>query len=133
MYNQFGNPQFGYGQQAAPYLPDFKFQQQPQPAPQPQANVSWIYVNGIDGAKGQIVQPGQTAWMMDNSEPMIYVKAVDSMGTANLKAFRLTEINAQTAPATSNVDLSGYAHKSDIDGILNRLSALEDTIGGLNA
>ena len=46
------------------------------------ANVTWIYVNGWDGARNQIVQPGQTAWMMDNNDPVIYIKAVDSMGSA---------------------------------------------------
>ena len=32
----------------------------------PTQNVNWIYVAGVDGAKNQIVQPGNTAWMMDN-------------------------------------------------------------------
>ena len=67
---------------------------------QPQSNVSWIYVNGVQGARDHIVQPGQTAWMMDNNDPVIHVKIVDSMGSATLKSFRLTEINPQqqTAP-----------------------------------
>ena len=70
------------------------------PAPQqnaqaqntPGSNVTWIYVNGMAGAREQIVQPGQTAWMMDNNEPVIFVKSVDTMGSAKLRAFRLEEI-----------------------------------------
>ena len=41
-------------------------------APAPTQNVDWIRVSGIDGAKNQIVQPGQTVWMMDNNEPYFY-------------------------------------------------------------
>lgn len=37
-----------------------------------QSNVDWVYVNGLQGAREQIVQPGCTAWMMDNNEPLIY-------------------------------------------------------------
>ena len=36
---------------------------------QPAANVTWMYANGMAGARDQIVQPGQTAWMMDNNDP----------------------------------------------------------------
>ena len=68
------------------YAPTMPQMQQQTPA----ANVTWIYVNGWDGARNQIVQPGQTAWMMDNNDPVIYIKAVDSMGSANLRAFKLT-------------------------------------------
>ena len=122
---------FGYGQQPAmPYLPDFRTVQSPQ---QPTANISWIYVNGWGGARGQIVQPGQTAWMMDNNDPVIYVKAVDAMGTASLKGFRLNEISPQSAPAEAREDLSAYAKRSELDGVIGRLSAIEELIGGLNS
>lgn len=129
MYGQNYN-QFGYNTPAMPYLPDYRQQQNQQ---QVTTNISWIYVNGVDGARGQIVQPGQTVWMMDNSEPFIYVKAVDSMGTASLKAFRLTEVNTQNSIPSPAVDLSEYANRSDLDGLIDRVKAIEDLIGGLNS
>ena len=49
-------------------------QAQQQYKAQPQPNVNWIQVAGIDGARNQIVQPGTTAWMMDNNAPYFYVK-----------------------------------------------------------
>ena len=88
---------YGYPyQMQQPVMPSYFNTNYAPPMPQmqqaPAANVTWIYVNGWDGARNQIVQPGQTAWMMDNNDPVIYIKAVDSMGSANLRAFKLTEI-----------------------------------------
>ena len=57
-----------------------------------QSNVDWVYVNGLQGAREQIVQPGCTAWMMDNNSPIFYVKSVDGMGSATFKAFQFIEI-----------------------------------------
>lgn len=127
----FNNQQYGYNSPAMPYMPDFRAVQ-----PQQQAsanNVSWVYVNGIEGARGQIVQPGQTSWMMDNNEPVIYVKSVDGMGTATLKAFRLTEITTNSQQASAAINMDAYAQKNDIDELSKRITAIEDIIGGLNS
>ena len=98
-----------------------------------QSNVSWIYVNGVQGARDHIVQPGQTAWMMDNNDPVIHVKAVDSMGTATLKSFRLLEIDpqaqTQAAPAPQ-IDVSQFATKDEIKAVSDKLSQLENALEG---
>lgn len=97
-----------------------------QPMPintQPQTNVQWIYVNGLDGARSQIVEPGRTAWMMDNNDPVLYVKAVDGMGSATLKAFRLEEIPDSPKPERTDI----YATKDDLKAISDKLDQL---IGG---
>ena len=128
-----------------PPVPDYfntnYMPQQMQPIQQPvqqtnsaQTNVSWIYVNGVQGARDHIVQPGQTAWMMDNNDPMIHVKAVDSMGTATLKSFRLIEIDPQqtqqqTAP---QIDVSQFATKDEIKAVSDKLTQLENALGGIN-
>ena len=99
-----------------------------------QTNVSWIYVNGIQGARDHIVQPGQTAWMMDNNDPMIHVKAVDSMGTATLKSFRLIEIDPQQTQQQSapQIDVSQFATKDEIKAVSDKLTQLETALGGIN-
>lgn len=116
------------------YAPPMPQMQQNQPQT-PAANVTWIYVNGWDGARNQIVQPGQTAWMMDNNDPVIHVKAVDSMGTATLKSFRLLEIDpqaqTQAAPAPQ-IDVSQFATKDEIKAVSDKLSQLENALGGIN-
>lgn len=99
----------------------------------PQSNVSWIYVNGIQGARDHIVQPGQTAWMMDNNDPVIHVKAVDGMGTATLKSFRLLEFDPQQQQqSVPQIDTAQFATKAEIKEVADKLAKLETTLGGIN-
>ena len=92
-------------------------------------NVNWVYVNGMEGARNQIVQPNQVTWMMDNNDPMIYVKAVDGMGTATLKAFRLEEVNQNVQAASQDM----FASRNDLAALATRIEAIEREIGGLNS
>ena len=100
-----------------------------------QSNVEWVYVNGLQGAREQIVKPGCTAWMMDNNEPLIYYKAVAQMGQPTLKAYRLTELEPQGAapvhPATQ-MDLSMFATREDVAAIGAKVDKLISEIGGMN-
>lgn len=111
----------------APPMPQMQQQNQMQT---PTANVTWIYVNGWDGARNQIVQPGQTAWMMDNNDPVIYIKAVDNMGSANLRAFKLTEIDQQSANQTP-AEGAKYAMAADMTMANERIGRLENALNGL--
>ena len=117
------------------YMPPAPQMNMNPPAPQqnaqaqsaPGSNVTWIYVNGMAGAREQIVQPGQTAWMMDNNDPVIYVKSVDTMGGANLRGFRLQEINARpNAPESGQ-----YASADDMSAANERIARLETALSGL--
>lgn len=104
-----------------------------QPQATPQTNISWVYVNGVQGAREQIVQPGQTIWMMDNNDPVIHVKAVDGMGTATLKSFQLVEINPQQSAAMQpQIDPSQFATRAELQTVAEKLQKFEAEIGGLN-
>lgn len=103
--------------------------QQVQQLPAPTSNVNWIQVAGIEGARNQIVQPGHTAWMMDNNSPVFYVKSVDGMGSATFKVFQFAEIApealnpAQNQENTQNHD---YVTRKEFDALLKRLGELPD-------
>ena len=100
-----------------------------------QSNVDWVYVNGLQGAREQIVQPGCTAWMMDNTEPMIYYKAVDQMGQPTLKAYRLNELEPQSAVQSQpapQMDMSMFATREDVAAIGAKVDKLISEIGGMN-
>lgn len=115
----------------ANYQPPQMFGQQPAQARQ--SNVDWVYVNGFQGAREQIVQPGCTAWMMDNNDPLIYYKAVDQMGQPTLKAYRLTELEQQCATPVQTVpqmDLSMFATRDDVAAIGAKVDKLLSEIGG---
>lgn len=114
---------------SAPYYPNVQ--------PQQTNNVNWVYVNGIEGARNQIVQPNQVVWMMDNNDPRIYVKAVDSMGTATLKAFTLEEIDPNVSAACANVPAAfanaagAYVTRNDLSALEARIANIEKEIGGI--
>ena len=99
---------------------------------QPQAqtsNVNWIQVAGIEGARNQIVQPGHTAWMMDNNSPIFYVKSVDGMGSATFKMFQFMEIQPETHKTAENQNSSAngeYVTRKEFDALLKRLGELPD-------
>lgn len=97
---------------------------QPQQAQAPTSNVNWIQVAGIEGARNQIVQPGHTAWMMDNNSPVFYVKSVDGMGSATFKVFQFAEIAPEALNPVQNQQNtanSDYVTRAEFNALLERL------------
>lgn len=138
MYNPMLNQQMAqldqeYAQKKANLMQNFYSQQQSgnwnqqntQAAQQqsPGQNVNWIYVSGVDGAKNQIVQPGQTAWMMDNNEPYFYVKSVDGVGSSTFRIFQFAEVQdvATEQTAQPQIDLSQYVQRGEFDALKAQL------------
>lgn len=92
-------------------------------------NVNWIYVSGVDGAKNQIVQPGQTAWMMDNNEPYFYVKSVDGVGSSAFRIFQFSEVQEVTQEQTAQpqIDMSQYVQRDEFDALKAQLEEYTST------
>lgn len=85
-----------------------------------QSNVPWIQVPNIEAARNVMVQPNQTAYMMNQNAPEFYVKATDQMGVATLKCFRFQEfdptqeaakevLNSQTGNLVSREEFNNFA------------------------
>lgn len=105
-------------------------QAQQQYKPQAQPNVNWIQVNGVDGARNQIVQPGGTSWMMDNNAPRFYVKSVDNMGGVNFKAFEFKEIQPNEAPQPVTTDMDNrYVTREEFERFLSNIKAQPEEKG----
>jgi len=145
MYNPMLNQQMAqldqeYAQRKANIMQSFYDQQQggswgrqsaqgTQQSQSPSQNVNWIYVSGVDGAKNQIVQPGQTAWMMDNNDPYFYVKSVDGVGSSTFRIFQFAEVQ-EVAPeqaAQSQIDLSQYVQRGEFDALKAQLEEYTST------
>ncbi len=145
MYNPMLNQQMAqldqeYAQRKANIMQSFYNQQQgsdwvqqntqtTQRSQTPSQNVNWIYVSGVDGAKNQIVQPGQTAWMMDNNEPYFYVKSVDGVGSSTFRIFQFAEVQ-EVSPeqaAQPQIDLSQYVQRGEFDALKAQLEQLANT------
>lgn len=138
MYNPMLNQQMAqldqeYAQKKANIMQNFYSQQQggnwgqqtTQSAQQQSTgqNVNWIYVSGVDGAKNQIVQPGQAAWMMDNNDPYFYVKSVDGVGSSTFRIFQFAEVQ-ETAPEQTSqlqIDMSQYVQRGEFDDLKAQL------------
>lgn len=127
-----------YAQKKANLMQNFYNQPQPQnnnwnqqnvQQPAPTQNVNWIQVSGIEGAKNQIVQPGQTAWMMDNNQPYFYVKSVDGVGSSTFRIFQFSEVQEVTPeqPVQPQIDLSGYVKRSEFDALKTQLEEYTST------
>lgn len=91
----------------------------------PNQNVTWIQVNGINGAKEHIVQPNQTAWLMDNNDSVFFVKTADNLGVTTLKCYKFFEIDPQSNKNTTNND---YVSIKDFNALQARLNQLETYI-----
>lgn len=100
-----------------------------QTPPMSTQNVNWIQVSGIEGAKNQIVQPGQTAWMMDNNQPYFYVKSVDNVGSSTFRIFQFTEVADVTPEQTAQpqIDISQYVKREEFDELKAQLEQLTST------
>ena len=126
--NNYLNPMNPYQMQPNYFNANYQPPQMPNYGAQARhSNVDWVYVNGLQGAREQIVQPGCTAWMMDNNEPLIYYKAVDQMGQPTLKAYRLNELEPQSAVQSQpapQMDLSMFATREDVAAIGAKIDKL---------
>ena len=134
--NNYLNPMNPYQMQPNYFNANYQPPQMPNYGAQArQSNVDWVYVNGLQGAREQIVQPGCTAWMMDNNDPIIYYKAVDQMGQPTLKAYRLNELEPQSAVQSQpapQMDLTMFATRDDVAAIGAKVDKLIAEIGGMN-
>lgn len=120
---QYGMPAQQRMEQMQQQYPQFAPQQM-MPAQMPGAsqNVTWIPVSGLQSAKDHIVQPNQTAWMMDNNEPVFYVKKADNFGTTEFKAYRFEEITE--SPKTSTFDASQYVSRVEFDQLKEQIDKM---------
>lgn len=112
-----------YSQPQQPQNNNWNQQNAPSAQPAPTQNVNWIQVSGIEGAKNQIVQPGQTAWMMDNNQPYFYVKSVDGVGSSTFRIFQFAEVQdvATEQQVQPQIDLSRYVQRDEFEQLKNRL------------
>lgn len=82
----------------------------------------WAFVSSEEDARNRIVQPGQTAWFMDNNNPRFYVKACDISGAVTFKRFTFQEDAGEPVKAVS-LDADGV--RRIVDERLNELLNLK--------
>ena len=108
-YGGFQNP---YGQ---PQYPN-----QPQQAQKPYFD----FVNGIEGAKSYRLNPGQTAFLMDNDNAVLYVKTANAMGQSSIEYYSISKIT-EDAVRGEKAAQTGYVSRDDFDALAKKVTLLE--------
>ena len=85
-----------------------------------------IWVQGIEGAKAQQIQPNTSLLLLDSEDDCFYMKVCDQYGIClPIRKFRFTEEIAEpqivAAPPAAAPDLSEYVKKSDLEQLLKEL------------
>lgn len=123
-FNPYGNNPYGnsYGYNPNPY-PNNNYQQ-------PRAN-QYFWVNGIESAKAFQMQPNQNVMLMDNDNPLVYMKTTDGLGKSNLRFFKLVEVTEDELKQSENKPTNEYVLKRDFDELVKRideLTALKESV-----
>ena len=93
----------------------------------PATNISWV--QGIEGAKAQQIQPGGSLLLLDSESDHFYIKVCDQYGICSpLKIYKFEEV-VQPAPAAPQIssetapapDLSEYVKKSELEQLIKEL------------
>lgn len=118
---------YGYAFSQNPY------QQQYPPQPQqPTINTNKTYVSGIEDVKLYRLPPNSEYIFLDNDKSILYQKKVDGNGQFEVKAYEITECNADTATvAQQSIDLSNYVPRNEFTAIQDEIKALNEKISKL--
>lgn len=112
-------------------------QQSQQPMMNNTTNVNWVVVENWQKAKEQIVPNNSTVWMRDSSEPFIYVKIVDNLGTPNFKILKTEDVtdailnNNGNIQTQQNFQPEGFVPVENFNELVNKFGTLNDTVGSL--
>ena len=93
-------------------------------APNPQLQME--SVASIEDAKRFRVFPGQTVYLLDQEQPMIYMKSANQEGGVNLRAFALSEIEP------SSITDPRYISRSDFEAFKKEMMEAKAGIGQSN-
>jgi hypothetical protein len=117
-----------------PYGYPFNIAQQPSVQPPQAVNTNKTYVSGIEDVRLRPLPPNSEFIFLDNEKSILYQKKVDSNGQFEVKAYEITEYNADTAPiAQPQVDLSGYVPRAEFETLQREIKALSDKISNIRS
>lgn len=128
-------PNYGYGMNSMPTATQpfgYPFSQQPylQQMQQPQqVSTNKTYVSGIEDVKLMKLPPNSEYIFLDNDKSLLYQKKVDANGQFEVKAYEITECNADTTTvAQQPIDLSNYVPRNEFEALQGEIKALNEKI-----
>ena len=85
----------------------------------------FAYVNGIEGAKAFPMVPDSKMLLMNQNEPVFYMKVSNMLGQSSITAYSFHEITEQPAQVQASGPVPDYLVKDDLKPILDRIAKLE--------
>lgn len=89
--------------------------------PQPQQNI--IKVHGFEGAQAFNMAPNSNVLLLDESNPIIYIKTTDGAGYPTIKAFAITPYQEKSQPDFQSLE----ARITRLEEVLNNESNTTNT------
>lgn len=108
-------------------------QQQQQTQQLSNTNMNFVVVENIQKAKEQIVPYGYTMWMRDSSEPYLYIKSVDNVGTPSFRVLKLEDVtdkidNKEIKDKVEFVSMQSFNDLSlRVEQLSSMISQIEET------
>lgn len=114
-YGGYGNYNYNYGQSS-----------------QPVQTQQMSFVNGIEGAKGYVVPPNTTMFLMDSDSEQFFIKTADRNGMCNIRVYEFKEkAMDKPAPATI-VDTSAFVTREEFNNLSANVEALLNKANAAN-
>lgn len=128
-YTNYGYPNLMQNQYQNPN----QYQNQYQNQTTTQQPNSYVFVNGIEGAKAYQVNPNQTMMLLDSEEPIVYKKTSDQFGKSSIQFFRLvstTEEELRQGKIMPSEDTT--ALKKEVANLSDKINAIYSALEALN-
>lgn len=93
---------------------------------QPSSQGVFHWIRGKDAAYNFPTQYGTTTLLLDNEEPVFYIKTLDSVG--NVTAFETYDYTKREPPAPPS-----YATKDDLNSLAIQIASLQSMLEDLTA
>ena len=94
---------------------------------------TYVFVNGIEGAKAYQVAPNQTMMLLDSEKPLIYKKVSDQFGKSSIQFYKMIETteeelkHVEVAPSEDTTAL-----KKEVASLSEKINAIYNALEGLN-
>ena len=88
----------------------------------------YAFVNGLDGARNYSILPNQTMMLMDNDNPVCFMKSADATGKTSLKCFKLVEV-AEKELEKEKIDPQTKELREEITAINVKIDELIKSLG----
>lgn len=89
---------------------------------QPITSQQMSFVNGIEGAKGYVVPPNTSIFLMDSDSPHFYIKTADRNGMCNIKAYTFQEVSLDKTITT--IDTNQFVTREEFNNFTASINTL---------